>query len=248
VTRAGRPLVLCYHGVSETAPHPLLVPAREIERQVAFLVHRGYRPAPAAEVVTGRGRLLHVTFDDAYENVLDVLPALERLRARATVFACSDLADDGTPPSLLEVDDSLEAGFATLRWDRLRELVERGVGVASHTASHPHLTELSPEDLRHELVESRERLEGELGRRCSLLAYPFGDNDERVRAAARSAGYEAAFGLPGDMSWSDPFNIPRTGIWHGEGLLRVAMKTSRAVRTNLVYRLLGKGGEESASE
>jgi hypothetical protein len=34
-----------------------------------------------------------------------------------------------------------------------------------------------------------------LGRPCPELAYPYGEHDERVRAAARAAGYERAYGL-----------------------------------------------------
>src|SRR4029077_17008149 len=80
-----KPLVLCYHAVSETWRHALSVPADELERQLELLVRRGYRPVGAAEIVQGRGKLLHVTFDDAFASVRNALPVLERHGARATV-------------------------------------------------------------------------------------------------------------------------------------------------------------------
>ena len=53
-SRAGvRPLVLCYHAVSETWHHELSVPPDVMERQLRLLLDRGYRPATAAEAVTG---------------------------------------------------------------------------------------------------------------------------------------------------------------------------------------------------
>ena len=41
----------------------------------------------AVEAATGTGKLLHVTFDDAFASVRTALPVLERTGARATVFA-----------------------------------------------------------------------------------------------------------------------------------------------------------------
>ena len=80
-------------------------------------------------------------------------------------------------------------------------------------------------------------MEEELGGPCRFLAYPFGDCGDRVRAAARSAGYEAAFGLPGDPTGRDRFDVFRVGVWHGETARRVAFKALPAVRSPAAIRL-----------
>ena len=226
------PVVLCYHAVSERWEHRLSVPPQALERQVRLLLRRRYRAVTAAEVVAGRGRLLHVTFDDAYCSILDAFPALDRLGVPATVFACAALAESGLPFPVLapaEAGETTEADVRTLEWDALAELADRGVEIGSHTVSHPHLTQLADSELDRELRESRERLEHQLGRRCRFVAYPYGDHDERVRAAARAAGYEAAFALPGRARPFDRFGVPRVGIWRKDGPGRVLLKTS-AVR------------------
>jgi peptidoglycan/xylan/chitin deacetylase (PgdA/CDA1 family) len=231
MTRRAGPLVLCYHGVSDRTSHVLLVPARELERQLTYLHRRGFRGAPLEAVTAREARALHATFDDAFVNVLEALPVLEQARVPATVYACSALADDGSPPFPL-LDEDVPAGtFETLRWDGLRELAERGVTIGSHTVSHAHLCELSSSELDAELASSRERLGDELGAPCRSLAYPFGENDGRVRESSRKAGYDHAFGLPGDASWDDRFNLPRTGVWQKDHLLRFAAKTSAVVRS-----------------
>jgi peptidoglycan/xylan/chitin deacetylase (PgdA/CDA1 family) len=235
-----KPLVLCYHAVSETWRHALSVPADELERQLELLVRRGYRPVSAAEAVEGRGKLLHVTFDDAFASVRNALPVLERHGVRATVFACTGYADDGRSLDVRELADELRAHpeeLRTMGWDELRELAGRGVEIGSHTVSHPHLPRLSDAELQDELRSSKQRLEDELGRPCRVLAYPFGDCDERVRAAARAAGYDAAFGLPGDPTGRDLFDVFRVGVWHGESARRVAFKARPAVRSPLAIRL-----------
>lgn len=225
------PVVLCYHATSARWQHHLSVPPDVLEHQVRHLLIRRYRPVAAEAVIAGRGRLFHVTFDDAFRSILGVLPALERLRVPATVFACTALADGGLPfPVSRQYGDPGADDLLTLTWEGLRELVERGVEVGSHTVSHPHLTRLGDAELERELQESRDRLESELRRRCRFLAYPDGDHDARVRLAARSAGYEGAFALPGRARPFDLFGIPRVGVWRKDGLLRFALKTSGARR------------------
>jgi peptidoglycan/xylan/chitin deacetylase (PgdA/CDA1 family) len=227
---ARRSLVLCYHAVSDTWEHSLSVRPVAFERQLRFLV-RLYRAVPAAEIVHARGRLLHVTFDDAFRSVDAALPTLERLGVPATVFACTDLADEGLPLAVPELAAETAAHpeeLSTHAWERLRELADRGVEIGSHTCSHPHLPRVGDDELDRELRESRTRLEDELQRPCRFLAYPFGDEDGRVRAAARRAGYEAAFALPGDVAAPDDFALPRLGVWRRDTLPRLALKLGLA--------------------
>jgi peptidoglycan/xylan/chitin deacetylase (PgdA/CDA1 family) len=225
------PLVLCYHAVSADWEHQLAVRPDDLLEQVGRLVRHGYRPVSAAEALEGRSKTLHVTFDDAFRSVSQVVPALARLGARTTVFACPGYADDGRRLEVGELAAETSAPadeVETMRWDELRELLERGVEVGSHTVSHPRLTRLSDAELEGELGRSKEQLEDELGRPCPFLAYPFGDQDARVRAAARRAGYAGAFALPGERRPLDPYAVPRVGVYRKDTRLRLALKCSAA--------------------
>lgn len=236
-----RPLVLCYHAVSDTWPHQLSVTAEALESQLRLLLRRGYRPVTAAEVSGGEGKLLHVTFDDAFTTVRDALPVLERLGVPATIFACTGYADDPRPLGVPELADELHTHSEELRtmsWGELRALdSEPGIDVESHTVSHPHLPARADAELEEELTASRRRLEEELDRPCRFLAYPYGDCDDRVRAAAKAAGYEAAFGLPGDPSGRDRFDLFRVGVWRRDNARRVAFKARPSLRSPLAIRL-----------
>ena len=228
-----RPLVPCYHAVTDAWPHALAIGRETLLRQVRSLLVRRYRPGTLEDVVANRPRVLHLTFDDAYRNVATVLPDLERLRVHATVFACSGYADDGRALDVPELADDAARypdALATMGWDDLRGLVERGVEVQSHTVSHPHLPRLGDDELARELRESKERLEDELRRPSRYLAYPYGDEDGRVHAAARAAGYAAAFALPGRDAPINLHALPRVGIYRRDSLLRTTLKTSGAVR------------------
>jgi peptidoglycan/xylan/chitin deacetylase (PgdA/CDA1 family) len=236
-----RPLVLCYHAVSATWPHQLCVTAEALESQLRLLLRRGYRPVTVAEALAGEGKLLHVTFDDAFTSVHDALPVLGRLGVPATIFACTGYADDPRPLGIPELADDLHTHSEELRtmsWGELRALDgEHGIEVESHTVSHPHLPSLPDTELEEELTASKRRLEEELARPCRFLAYPFGDCDDRVRAAARAAGYEAAFGLPGDASGRDRFGLFRVGVWRRDSARAVAFKARSAVRSPLAIRV-----------
>lgn len=233
MSRRFEPVVLCYHATSSDWNHHISVAPDVVERQIRSLLARRYRAARAADLVAGSGRLFHVTFDDAFRSVLDALSVLERHGIRATVFACTALADGGRPFPITRRPgdgDVAESSVRTMTWAELRAVAERGHEIGSHTVSHPHLTRVSDDELARELRGSREQLESKLGRPCRFLAYPYGDQDGRVRNAAREAGYEAAFALPGRSRPYDPFAIPRLGIWRKDGHLRFLLKSSAARR------------------
>jgi peptidoglycan/xylan/chitin deacetylase (PgdA/CDA1 family) len=187
--------------------------------------------------VAGDKRVLHVTFDDAFTNVLDALPALERLGVPVTVFACSDYARDGRPLDVPELARDAAAQpdeLATMTWDQLRAVAERGVEVGSHTRTHPHLPRLSDEELEHELRDSRAVLEAGLGRPCRFFAYPYGEEDGRVRRAAQSAGYEAAFAVQSNEHDVDRYALPRVALFRSDtNPVRAALKTTPLIRRSV---------------
>ena len=74
------------------------------------------------------------------------------------------------------------------------------------------------------------RFEDELGRPCRFLAYPYGEENQRVQEAARAAGYDAAFALPGPSGPVNPFTLRRVGIYLRDNRLRFRLKTSRLAR------------------
>lgn len=202
------------------------------------LLRRRFRPVGAADAVDGRGRLLHVTFDDAYTSITGALDVLERLGVPATVFAATAFADEGRPLDIPELADDAAAHpdeLRTMSWDELRGVVERGFAVGSHTVSHPHLPSLGDAELDRELQDSRARCEDMLGRPCPYLAYPYGEHDARVKRAAQRAGYDAAFTLHGSREPADRYSIRRVHFYRHDSLRRATMKASFAARP--AYRL-----------
>jgi peptidoglycan/xylan/chitin deacetylase (PgdA/CDA1 family) len=169
-----------------------------------------------------RFRRLRVTFDDAFRSAGRVFPDLERMGLSVTVFVCAGYARDGAPLTIPELAGDDPYQLATMTWDELRAHAERGVRIESHGVWHAHLPTLGDDELRRELRAAKQEIEDELAVRCTELAYPYGEHDDRVRAAARSAGYERAFGL-----WRrsrDPYSSPRLDLYRRHSPVRALLR------------------------
>jgi peptidoglycan/xylan/chitin deacetylase (PgdA/CDA1 family) len=230
-------IVLCYHALSPTWEADLSTTPQRFEQQLTLLAERGYRGATFSEVVAAKGRekVLAVTFDDAYLSVLKLAkPILDRLGFPASVFAPTDGVDAGGVLSWPGIDQWLggphEHELTPMSWEQLRALAVGGWEIGSHTATHPHLTQLDDARLRDELTRSRAACEERLGAACTTLAYPYGDVDARVVAAAASAGYETAAALPKRLSSCDPLDWPRIGVYFADDDRRFRLKVSPVAR------------------
>jgi peptidoglycan/xylan/chitin deacetylase (PgdA/CDA1 family) len=103
-----------------------------------------------------------------------------------------------------------------LTWDMVRSLHAAGMTIGGHTASHPLLPMLSPEEQRREIADCRRRIEAEVGAPMTVFAHPAGRFDDHTRACLAQEGVELAFGHSGGYgrfgpSW-DPYAVPRTSV------------------------------------
>jgi peptidoglycan/xylan/chitin deacetylase (PgdA/CDA1 family) len=230
-------LVLCYHAVSPRWTADLSVTPEAFERQLKLLVGRGYRGATFHDAVTGPGGdpTMAVTFDDAYLSVLELAkPIMDALGLVGTVFVPTDYPERDAPMAWPGIDQWLggphEQELRPMTWEQLRGLADQGWEIGSHTCSHPHLTELDNDSLDRELIVSRTACERHMGRPCLTIAYPYGDYDGRVSAAAGRAGYQAACTLPARFHEARPLEWPRVGVYYGDDMRRFRMKVSPLMR------------------
>jgi peptidoglycan/xylan/chitin deacetylase (PgdA/CDA1 family) len=231
-------LVLCYHAVSPDWPAALSTTPERFEEQLELIVRRGYKGATFQRALAERpaGRTVVVTFDDGYTSVKELaLPIMRRLGLPGSIYVPTDFPDRPGPMAWEGTDRWLggphEHELACLGWDDLGELAQEGWEVGSHTRRHPHLTALDDSELAAELEGSRAACEQALGLPCRSIAYPYGDVDARVAAAARAAGYEAGAALPeGRFSAGDPLDWPRVGVYNGDDLQRFRLKVAPMMR------------------
>ena len=238
-------LVLCYHAVSEDWAAALSVTPAALDRQLARLVGWGYRGATFEQAVRDppHRRTLVVTFDDAFRSVRRLAaPILRRHGMAGSVYAVTDHVGTERPMAWAGIDHWLggphEHELLPMSWAELRELAEEGWEVGAHTRTHPRLTGCSDAELDDELRRGRELVEEAMGRPCRTLAYPYGDHDARVVAAAGAAGYAAACTLPAQLHRAQPLRWPRVGVYHVDTDLRFFLKAARPLRLARQTRLV----------
>jgi peptidoglycan/xylan/chitin deacetylase (PgdA/CDA1 family) len=229
-----RPLVLCYHGVSDRWPSSLAVSSDRLRAQLGYLREQGYEGVTFSQLVDGDRprRAVAVTFDDGYRSVFEMaLPVLSELEMPGTVFVPTGLMGLSEPMSWRGIEQWLGTPFKDelmpLNWDQARALDEAGWEIGSHTVTHARLPDLGHAALVDELVRSREKCTREIGA-CRTLAYPYGDQDRRVREAAKEAGYAAAAGVR--VGPLDRFCWPRVGAYSHDVPWRFQLKTSPRLR------------------
>ncbi len=159
------------------------VRATEMEQLLSHLRKRHYRTVNSKAFRAwqqGQGalpeRTVVFTFDDGYTSHLEYAASLLiRYRFTGTFFVNPEMI--GRP------------GYLT--WEQLRKLVFLGMEVGSHGLTHRPLTQLTREELDHELVQSKRRLEEQLGIPVHAIAAPGGFWNGTVAEAAKRAGYDA---------------------------------------------------------
>ena len=123
---------------------------------------------------------------------------------------------------LKEATDGKELPANTRRfltWEEAREMLAGGMAIGAHTHTHPMLSNLSEEDQRRELFQSRAIIAQKLGINVEAFAYPFGSPTAFTKTTERiaeEAGFRAAFSYYGIAANERPnidrFNLKRVTV------------------------------------
>ncbi len=111
-----------------------------------------------------------------------------------------------------------------LTTDEVQQLKHSTFSLGAHTHSHPSLPRLGPTELMREIADSKAICESLLERQITTFAYPFGDYDDRVRAAVAETGLTVACTIAHRSVQSDDdcLALPRIGVrnWTSDQFIR----------------------------
>lgn len=178
--------VFNYHQVEDNANNPLALSVENFEKQMAYLSEKGYTAITADQLFAylyQKGSLppkpVLITFDDGYGGIYtNAYPIMKKYGFTAIIFLITDFV-------------GRDSWY--INWEQVKELQQAGFQFGSHTLSHGSLAEASPEEVRNQLVKSKEGIEWRLETPVRYLAYPGGYYNQQVKDAVRQAGYQAAF-------------------------------------------------------
>jgi peptidoglycan/xylan/chitin deacetylase (PgdA/CDA1 family) len=183
-------VVLCYHGIR-------LDHQGYFRRQISWIRNRRFGLQRFSRItsseVLGLPKIC-ITFDDAFENLLDnALPLLNELRVPAIVFAVP--GNLGQSPKWNIAAEHPEYNEKIMTAQQIKNIHNDLIKIGSHTQTHPNLSELSVEDIRRELEESKNNLEKLLDKPIEDLALPHGAYNEDVLRIAQETGYKRIYTL-----------------------------------------------------
>jgi peptidoglycan/xylan/chitin deacetylase (PgdA/CDA1 family)/2-polyprenyl-3-methyl-5-hydroxy-6-metoxy-1,4-benzoquinol methylase len=237
--------ILAYHRISTTGPSKLSsyrVSPENFERQLAYLQRYGYKSINlfnAFELINKykkapRGRLVVITFDDAYKDFYTTaLPLLRKYGFTATVYVPVQFIGKSA-----EWDSIYGTTAKVMNWDEIREAAAEGISFGSHGLSHTKLTMLDKSTLISELTISKDILSKKLNREILSLSYPYNTTNENIINSAKHCGYLLAVGGEGFLNKnSDRLLIPRQEILGHDDIDSFILKLGNPIRANLYSTL-----------
>lgn len=212
---ASRVSVLCYHEFSETLKETAMrIRTSKFRSQMETIRQLGIPVISMADFIAWKKgektipeQAIVLTFDDGWRSVYtDAFPILKEF---------------GFPFTLFLYKNYVEGGNKSLMIPMIREMMQAGATIGSHSVSHPYPQsfkshrENGADDydafLRKEMGESKRFLESKLKAKVITYCYPGGYHTEEMYAIAAEFGYLQAFTvIPGKVKRSTPdLTVPR---------------------------------------
>jgi peptidoglycan/xylan/chitin deacetylase (PgdA/CDA1 family) len=218
--------VLVYHrfaGELKPGQERIDIAPRRFRAHLRLLRALGFKPlAPDQLLAFHRGerndlprRRFVVTVDDAMADAVEPL----RRAAGLTPQLFVPTAELGGSAHWID-------GEPVAQWEEIRALAAAGVAIGSHTRHHRRLTKVGGAEREVELAGSLAELREQVPGAVAVIAYPNGDHDAAVCAAAAAAGYEAAFTTEKGRNGAatDPYRLRRVSVHGADGAIAVLWK------------------------
>jgi peptidoglycan/xylan/chitin deacetylase (PgdA/CDA1 family) len=213
--------VLLYHKIDFPAADARVrggyTPLRRFEKQMAYLKRRCFQFYTASELIEHfreHGMFpvnaVALTFDDGWkDNYTNAFPVMRRLGIKATIFIIPSCI--GTVSDKAQAEG--ESGREHLSREEILEMAAHGIEFGSHSMNHRLLHQLSPEEVRFEVEESKRQIEAVVQKPCKVFAYPAGFFNDTARRSVAAAGHIAAFStVYGPEDHPDLFALNRIEI------------------------------------
>ncbi|MCW5913359.1 MAG: polysaccharide deacetylase family protein [Chitinophagaceae bacterium] len=114
--------------------------------------------------------------------------------------------------------DDVQQEKIMMDWDDLKQIIEKGHYVGSHTVTHNMLATISnEEEIKFELMVSGNRIKEKLGYFPKTISYPIGSYNEVTKRIAKETGYQIGLAVKQDVFnpyESDIFEVPRIELYN----------------------------------
>ncbi|MGL5049063.1 MAG: polysaccharide deacetylase family protein [Fusobacteriaceae bacterium] len=234
--------VIMYHRVikdnsseKEKGIHGIYVTESMFEEHLKTILKKGYTPVTFKDLLNNEYKKrfdksfkpIVLTFDDGYEDNYKVaFPILKRYVCKAVIYIMGELTYNRWD---VEVEKNPEEKFNMITDEMIKEMQESNlIEFGVHTLTHPRLSKLHLQEVKYEILESKNRIEKKLGEKALTFAYPYGDFNSDVKKIAREAGFQFVVATDsGPLVFSkDLMEIRRIGIFSTNNLFNFKRKIS----------------------
>ena len=232
-------VILTYHSIRHSD-------AARFEQQMDMLLNTG-SPISLSGYITALpgGHNIAVTFDDAYQSVLqNALPILRSKNIPATIFVPTGCL--GKRPTWITNSSHRYATETVLTAAQLQKLPADLITIGSHTVTHINLIHVDESIARREIFESKEILEMVLNKKITLFAAPYATLNEKFIPLFKEAGYQHVFlNIPTfPATKTDSYILGRTSVEPTDWSIEYHLKLSGAyqwlpIAISLKKKLLG---------
>jgi len=205
-------VILQYHHISDNTPNSTSTSVALFKSQLDYFDAHGFQVWSLQSIIerlrAGHqlpDKVIALTFDDGYRSVYTrAYPLLKEKGWPFTVFVSTDYV--GTNKRLY------------MNWDELSEMVQYGALIGNHTQSHSHLLrklagetgEMWQSRVRQEIQGAQEIIDNKVGAQYRILAYPYGEYDDKVKQIVENLGYVGLAQQSGPVGiTSDWLALPR---------------------------------------
>ena len=130
-------------------------------------------------------KMLSISFDAAWgrANTEGIMDILDRYNVKTTFF--------------------LVGFWAEKHPDLVAELTARGHEIGNHSATHPHMAQLTDAKIREELRQCSELVRSITGKPTTLFRPPYGEYNDSVVRISREEGYECVQWNVDSLDWKN---------------------------------------------
>lgn len=220
--------ILQYHHVSKTTPASTSLTPAQFTEQMDYLKTAGFQVVDLKDALEKLkkhqslpDKAVAITFDDAYRDIyLGGFPILKERGFPFTVFL-------NTKP--------IGRNHHFLTWQDIKEMEKSGGVFANHTINHPYMLRKEAGEtndqwsarMAHEVDTVETILNEQLGHSPKMLAYPYGESNDVIRALVKERGL-MAFGqqsgvVSADSNFEDLPRFPASGRFAKLSTLKVKL-------------------------
>lgn len=155
------------------------------DRNEVIQVSAAKKLLPIYCVNTNGEKLAAITFDAAWgaEDTDQIIATLQKYNVKATFFIVGD--------------------WVRKYPNEARKLAEAGHDIANHSDRHPHVNQMSKEELKKDIMAAHQALKEITGKDTNLYRPPYGEYNNTVIEAAKECNYHVVQWDVDSLDWKE---------------------------------------------